>query len=573
MTKVLLITPLNVPWNNAIKWLKDEVETIDKAYIKRKLDPKYPVGNLCIGAYLKENAENVDINILDYNTVAIRYLSDEKNTFELEQFYTQGLNLIKEQYPLQDYEPEVIGISALFSSNYYDLASIIEYYSKKFPKSVIVAGGHLASACYKDFLKFYPSLNAVCYGEGEIPWLKLVKVTKEGKALEYLNKDSSWVTREKVKDANFKPTNTLIENLDEIPPYELEMLLHLQDYFNTNDDVFTLGTDTKKEGEKDIAMFLTRGCPYRCIFCASQFVHGHRVRKYSVERMKKDILLYNKKYGITSFPFLDDHFLHYKKEALEIMDFIYENGFSSRIFNLAYIHVDRDIIKALKRTGSDRALITIDGLNEDFLRKIVKKPAHFAKAKEVIELFREEGMIVLNNNLIGFPGETPEDIERGVETMLDMGADWYQILVAIPLHGSELYDICQSNGYLPKNESVFSGDFHASVIETPEFTPEWMKKKAYEINLKLNFVENYNMKHGEYNVPLTLFERVMNKVIDTHAFAYYYAAICARELKDFDKYEKYRNKYIEMSKMPFWKEWIEHFNLEELKSLQEIGRK
>lgn len=569
MNSILLITPLNVPFKEAKDWVAKNSFNPDKSYIKRKLDPKYPVGNLCIGSYLKKHLSDININILDYNTVALRYLSNPENNLELESFFDFGVDLIKAQNNDADYTPAIIGISTLFSSNYYDMGSIIDYFSKKFPHSIIIAGGHLASACYDDFLKNYNNLRAIGYGEGEIPVLKLVEALQKGDAIEYLERDSSWITRAKLEDKNFKPSNTLIENLDDIPPYELEMVLHPEDYFNTNDDVFTLGTDKKRAGEKDIAMFATRGCPYRCIFCASQFVHGHRVRKYSIERIKEDILHYNKKYGITSFPFLDDHFLANKENAIEILNFIHENGFSSRIFNLAYIHVDKDIIKALKRTGSDRALITIDGLNEDFLRKTVKKPAHFKKAKEVIQAFKEEGLTIINNNIIGFPGETAEDIDRGVETMLDMGANWYAILTAIPLHGSELYKICQDNGYIPKNDSIFSVDFHTSVIETPEFTSEWIQKKAYEINLILNFVKNYDMRHGEYKTPLSLYERLIDKVINTHAFAYYYAAICAKELNDIEKYERYRKKYDEIiENYEFWKEWAEYFNLPKLKSIQ-----
>ncbi|MFH2043937.1 MAG: radical SAM protein [Pseudomonadota bacterium] len=565
MTNILLVTPLNVPFNETMAWMNQNPLNLDKNYIKRKIDPKYPVGNLCIGAYLKNNISDVKIKILDYNTVALRYLSNNKDELTRESFFDFGLDILKTKNMDFEYIPDIIGISALFSSNYFDMGALIEFFSRKFPKSLIVSGGHLSSACYSDFLKNYPDLMAVGYGECEIPFTKLVEAIKRGEAVNYLENDSSWITKKKLLDENFKPTNTLIKDLDEIPPYELEMLLHPDDYFNSNDDVFTLGTDNKSADEKDIAMFATRGCPYHCIFCASQFVHGHKVRKYSIERLKKDILHYNYKYGITSFPFIDDHFLANKQNAIEILDFIHENGFSSRIFNLAYIHVDRDIVKALKKTGSDRALITIDGMNEDFLRKTVRKPANFAKAKDVIKIFREEGLIVINNNIIGFPGETPEDIDRGVNTMLDMGANWYAILTAIPLQGSELYRICEEKGYLPKNESIYTTDFHKSVIQTSEFTPEWIQKKAYEINLHLNFVNNYDMRHNEYEIPLSLYERLLEKVIDTHAFAYYFGAICAKKLNYSDKYEKYKEKYYEMNgKYIFWKEWSNHFNLSDL---------
>ena len=568
---ILFITPLNLPWADTLKWQNSKDDIIDKQYIKRKLDPKYPVGNLCMASYLKKNMKNINVNILDYNTVALHYIHKFSHC-DVNKFYQYGIDLIKEKVGSKNYYPKLICISSLFSSNYCDLGSLLSYLKKVFPDSIITTGGHLSAACYKEFLeKWSMYLDAVCYGEGEIPVLKLVNSILNYDVKQYLEDDDSWITVSKLSRPSFIPKNTLIENLDEIPPYELEMCLFYEDYFNTNQDVFSLGSDNIAPNERDIAMFATRGCPYRCIFCASQFIHGHRVRKYSVKRLKDDMLLYNKKYGITSFPFLDDHFLHFKDHALELLNFIKENGFNSRIFNLAYIHVDKDIIKALKDTGSDRALITIDGLNEDFLRRVVRKPAHFKKAKEVINAFRDEKMVILNNVIIGFPGETPEMIEKGVKTMLDMGANWYQVLTAIPLHGSELYDICEKGGFIKSDCDLFNLDYHTSVIETKDFTSDWIKWKAYEINLRLNFVENYDMKHGEYEVPLSLYERIIDKVLDSHAFAYYYAALCAKYLGDINKYNTYREKYLYYSKDAFWENWINYFKLTDLREIEKIG--
>jgi radical SAM superfamily enzyme YgiQ (UPF0313 family) len=378
--------------------------------------------------------------------------------------------------------------------------------------------------------------------------------------INYIKHNDSWVTKNKVLK-QFIPSPTMVPNLDSIPPYDLNMLKYPNDYLNTNDDLFALGTGRH---EKDIYMFATRGCPYHCIFCASQFVHGHKVRSYSAKRIKSDIMHYNVKYGMTSFPFLDDHFLADKQKALDILDFIHSWGFACRIFNLNYIHLDRDIIQALKKTGSDRILITLDGLDEGFLRKVVKKPANFKKAREVIQICREEKIIVLANILVGYPGETVEDLKYGALNMLKMGANWYSILIASPLQGSELYGICKEKGYLAKTDEFQSMDYYTPAIHTPDFTPEWIKRKAYEINLNLNFVHNWDMQHGEFNIPLVLFERVM-EIAPSHAFAYYFAAICSKNLGNTYTWERYRDMYYNIKRSALeWKEWSEWFKLREI---------
>jgi len=196
---------------------------------------------------------------------------------------------------------------------------------------------------------------------------------------------------------------------------------------------------------------------------------------------------------------------------------------------------------------------------------VVHKPANFRKAKEVIDIFREEGLTVLSNIIIGFPGESEESINTGVAKMMYMGANWYSVLTATPLHGSELYKVCKEKGYLPKGEEIFEIDYNKTAITTPEFTPAWIQWKAYETNLFLNFVHNYDMAIGEYNIPLGLFERVIEKVTDTHAFAYYYAAKCSKELGYTGQFNRYSKKYYEIvGKYAEWAEWAKHFNLEEL---------
>jgi radical SAM superfamily enzyme YgiQ (UPF0313 family) len=191
---------------------------------------------------------------------------------------------------------------------------------------------------------------------------------------------------------------------------------------------------------------------------------------------------------------------------------------------------------------------------------VVHKPANFKKAKEVIDICRSEEVTVMSNIIIGFPGETKEMIDEGVKTMLDMGADWYSVLVAVPFRGSELYEICREKGYLVREGQ----DYHDAVIETPEWTPKWIKWKAYEINLRLNFVENWNMRHGNCWEALELFERVI-KMVPDHAFSYWCAAECCRKIELFDRFYRYRDSYHKLyNRNSEWQGWAKHFKLKEI---------
>ena len=76
------------------------------------------------------------------------------------------------------------------------------------------------------------------------------------------------------------------------------------------------------------------------------------------------------------------------------------------------------------------------------------------------------------------------------------------------------------------------------------------------MNLKLNFINNYDMRIGNYGVALFLFEKLINTINDKHAFAYYFAARCCEKLNLDQKRKLYEAKYEELvGRDPFWREW------------------
>ena len=104
-------------------------------------------------------------------------------------------------------------------------------------------------------------------------------------------------------------------------------------------------------------------------------------------------------------------------------------------------------------------------------------------------------------------------------------------------------------------------DFKKPVICTKEFTPEYIKEKAYLMNLELNFVFNGDMKLGNYKTALKGFENTI-KVKDDHAFAYYFAAKCHKKAGDNDKYLQYKEKYNQIiGQSEFWKNYAVLFKL------------
>ncbi len=114
--------------------------------------------------------------------------------------------------------------------------------------------------------------------------------------------------------------------------------------------------------------------------------------------------------------------------------------------------------------------------------------------------------------------------------LLDNGFDWIHVYLAIPIFGSRLYDICVENGYIGNtgNENFVATK---SVIRAPGIDPVKLEAFAYETQLRVNFVENYNMKIGRHDIALYYMKNVVDKYPD-HAFGHLYVSQCYAALGD-----------------------------------------
>ena len=109
--------------------------------------------------------------------------------------------------------------------------------------------------------------------------------------------------------------------------------------------------------------------------------------------------------------------------------------------------------------------------------------------------------------------------------------------------------------------NYFDCDFKNAVIETKDFTPEYIIEKAYSLNLELNFVENSDFRFGNYDIALKGIENTI-KIKSDHAFAYYFAAKCCKMLNLRGKYLDYKAKYEKIiEESAFWKNYTNQFGL------------
>lgn len=452
-----------------------------------------PYGILSIDSYIKKtSSKTIETRILDLNIKQLNSLPDI----------------------LSEYNPDIVAISALFDTCYNHLEPISSEVRKQLPNTIIVAGGSLPANLYKNILDKCPCIDAICYGEGEIPMKALVSTTNPRSVLET---HQSWITR---NTQNTKtPVNSLIDDLDEIPEFDYS-IINLDNYNSRSLD------KTNTNHKREMSIHTSRGCPFNCIFCANGKLHGKKVRLMSVPRVIREVKHMIKDYNLTTLIIEDDSFLIDKERAKEILKQLSELKIKVEFPNgLAVYAIDKEIGELLKTAGITVVPLAIESGSDYVLQKIIDKPLKISIIKEKVNILRKNNIRVHAFIVTGLPGETRTNRHETLMMLLNTGFDWVNISIAIPVSGSRLYDICADKNYLT-TDNMSNHIIYKANIKTETFTPKEIEDFAYWLNLNVNFVNNYNMSlrtEEGYNKAIDYFQRIVEKYPE-HAFAHYFLA-------------------------------------------------
>lgn len=501
-----------------------------------------PLGVLSMSAYLKKHI-TVDTKLIDFSVIL-----NEIKDFNYKSFKDFFIDYLTKE--VLDYKPTIICISALFTPAYYSMLDLAECCKVLFPESWVLVGGGVPTNMYKIVLSNSTFIDAICYGEGEKPLLEFVRSSNKYK---YIDESPSWITRNKV-GKNLKYNH--IEDLDEIPFYDYK-LCQVEKY-KLNPAIEAYSAIDKID--QNFHIMTSRGCPHRCTFCASSTVHGRHMRYHSISRVIADIKQLIDKYHAKIIVVQDDHFLGDKKRALEIIKHFKELGIKVVFQNaLALYALDRQLLTTLKESGVDQLVLAIESGSDRVLREIMHKPVSCKLITKIAKLGRELGIYMDANILIGSPGETKQDIEDTRHFLRTIYANWFRITAATPIVGSEMLKICLEKDYLVGD--YMSCHYKKPIIQTEDFTPEYIKDIIYTLNLELNFIYNSDFRLGEYKTALHGFENAI-RAKSNHAVAYYYASKCYEQLGEENKAATYMTKAMWIKETdPFWKNYMEKYGL------------
>ncbi len=362
--------------------------------------------------------------------------------------------------------PEAVGIGSV-STEYIKVSRIMSAIIKRAsPNSIVIQGGVIPTVVL-DIATKDPNVDHWIVGEAEHLLPRLLNGLISAKS----------------SDSHVK----FIDDLDSLP---------FPDYADL--DLVDCGTKVLKYSNGILprnfpfAVTVTsRGCPYRCIFCAASTISGRKIRFRSAANVLSEIdEMYSS--GIREVIFLDDHFLGDRSRAMEIMRGLIKRKYDLtwKCANLMIASLDKEILGMMRDSGSYQMTLSVESGSQRVLEEIIRKPVKLSKVYEILDMPEALDFEIIVNFVIGFPGETWEEIRETFRFAEDIGVDLVNFHIATPLPRTQLMEICLRDGYLPKDfdiEEASASGYTRAVITTADFTPSELETlRAFEWD-RINF--------------------------------------------------------------------------------------
>lgn len=249
----------------------------------------------------------------------------------------------------------------------------------------------------------------------------------------------------------------------------------------------------------------SRGCPYNCCFCQVNKIVGRKFKPRSAENILKEIEWLINDYNIRSLIFGDDNLLTDRNRAIELFKGLAKYKIPWKMIATAAFLLDDELIELMHKSGCVYVDIAIESGTERVLHDIIQKPLNLEKAIEVTKKLKQEDIYVAANFIVGFPGETWDEIRQTIKFAEDLDADYVKLFNAMPLPGT-IYQMAKEQNALVEEFASEKLNWRNGMIETDEFTVRDMSiLRAYEWD-RINFSTNDKRKRTAEMMGISLQE-------------------------------------------------------------------
>jgi radical SAM superfamily enzyme YgiQ (UPF0313 family) len=367
--------------------------------------PYPPLGILSIAAYLEERGAAVEVFDTTFSTPdAFRAMLLEKR-------------------------PDVIGMytNLMTRPRIVELLHFIRSRGE-LDHTKVVLGGPEVTHHVEKFL--HAGADAIVIGEGEETMYELVRAWETGMP----PGDVAGIAyRDDTGEIQRTPARMLLKQIDELPMPKRDAI----------DLTRYLDTWKKHHGMNAVSISTMRGCPFSCRWC-SRAVYGDSYRRRSPARVADEMQHIHDNYHPDTLWFVDDVFTINHRWLEEFAAELKRRGL--KIPYECITRADRLNEKAvalLKESGCFRVWIGAESGSQKILDAMDRRVT-VDQVREMIHLSKQYGIETGTFIMLGYPGETEEDIVATIDHQKRSNPDHYTVTVAYPIAGTPFFDDVQT---------------------------------------------------------------------------------------------------------------------------------
>ncbi|MCK4353171.1 B12-binding domain-containing radical SAM protein [candidate division WOR-3 bacterium] len=394
------------------------------------------------------------------------------------------LDCVKEKMNFLDFErfidahkPDIIGIQ-MFTCDFRFVRGTLNSIKRVDPEITIILGGPHPSAMPRGTILDFKETDFLFQGEAEIGLPKLLQYI-EGNT-DRLDDIPGLVFRDN-KKIRMNPQK-FIQNLDtlDFPSWDLMV--------PSSYPPAPHGTFTKRVPTAPI--ITTRGCPYRCKYCAAHIVSGRLLRKRSVDNVISEIELLVNRYGVKEIHIEDDNFTLEQNRVKEFCHKLIEKNLHIIMACPNGVRLDtlnKELIVLMEEAGFYSFAVGIESATSHILREM-NRNISVSEMENKVQLVASMSNIKMTAYcILGFPCETREETQRTINFTLKMPFEKAQFSPFMPLPGTDIFKTLSERGEISANLLDWDKYLEFDVV----YAPSGMSIKELRKIIKQAFAKFY----------------------------------------------------------------------------------
>lgn len=278
----------------------------------------------------------------------------------------------------------------------------------------VVIGGYHASALPEEAKQH---ADSVVIGEAELTWPQLLKDLEKGKLKAFYRCS--------------KEFDTSI-----IPPIRRDLIKHMT----------ILG-----------AVQSTRGCPYRCEFCAITSFYNHGVKHRAIKDVVEEIKTMPNKLFAFHDPSLTVNIKYTRELFKELIRQKVRKGWQACGTANVLTTIDEEFLKLARKSGCVEWFVGLESISQASLNGAKKTFNKVENFKKMIKRLHKHGMTVQSGIIFGFDEDTPDIFDTTLEKIHELDVDILEINILTPFPGTPLFDrLEREKRILTKNWSQYN---------------------------------------------------------------------------------------------------------------------